>query len=349
MTKKSLLKQSLKLSGVALLAMCSSAHALSFSALSVDSGNIDLFTLKGSQHEYALDKTEGDMTYNYGQVNVGGPSIKGGVRFSLALLPSGSIGYGDYSLGYNRPTTNGDCGSLNFGFSIPSTNTSLYTFASCNKTSVTVGGGFSYTYSQNIPLGISIPMLDVSATVSATVGLGISATTGYGGLLRPGADDFMRLKGVPIPDYLNITVTPKVGAGVGAKVGFDGMIIQAGIKGSIDIVNANVPLSLEIGGKLYKRKKEFQGYVKFSTDLNLSSLGGSIGLYVTPAYIEALSFNLTLLKWSDIIYLNTHLFDVTYISPRFSYAHLFVNNQAKPCNMLLIEPVDMCELTAVSS
>lgn len=349
MEKIFLIKQALKLSGVALLAICSNAHALSFSALSVNSGNIDLFELEGSKHTYALDKTEGDMTYNYGQVNVGGPSVTGGVKFNLALLPSGSIGFGDYNLSYSRPTSNGDCGSLNFGFSIPSTNTSLYTFASCNKTSVTVGGGFSYTYTQNIPLGISIPMVDVSATVSATVGLEISATTGYGGLLRPNAKGFMHVKHVQFPDYLNVTVTPKVGAGVGAKLGFDAIILQAGVKGSISLVNAKLPLSLEVGGRLYKGKKEFKGYVKFSTDLNLSSLGGSIGLYVTPAYIEALSFNLTLLKWSDVIYLNTHLFDVTYISPRFSYAGLYVNNESKPCNMLLIEPVDMCELTMASS
>ena len=349
MMKNPLIKKALKLSSVALLAMCGNAHAYSFSALSYDSGNIELFDHGGSHNEYILDKTDGDMTYNYGQVNVGGPSVSGGVHFGLTLLPSGGLAFGDYSLNYSRPTSSGDCGSLNFGFSIPSTNTSLYTFASCNQSSVTVGGGFSYTYTQNIPLGISIPMVDVSLTVSATVGLGISATTGYGGLLRPDAEDFMHIQGVPIPDYLNVTLTPKVGAGVGAKLGFDIMMMQAGVSGSINIVTATVPLSLEVGGKLFKRKQEFQGYVKFSTDLNLASLGGKIGLYVTPFYIEMLSLNLTLLSWTDMLYINSHLFDVTYISPKFSYADLFVNNETKPCNMLLVESVDQCKLTTAAS
>jgi len=321
MTKNKIISNALKLSGIALFAASSSASA--FSLLSYDTGKVDLFSLEGSQHEYALDKTEGDMTYDYGTIIAGGPSVSGGVQFGFALLPTGSIGFGDFGLEYSRPSSADDCGSFKFKFSIPETGTGFYASAACDKKSVTIGGGFSYSYTQNVPLGMSIPLLDVSLTVTGTAGLGVSAKTGYGGKLRPDATDFMRIKGVPIPDYLNVTITPSVGVGVGAKLGFDGMVIQAGVKGSVNVLNVSVPIALETGGNLFKRKRLAQVYAGIDVDVDLSSLGGSIGLYVTPAYIEMLSFNLTLIKWSNPLWIDIDVFDAVYISPKFDVSDLF--------------------------
>jgi hypothetical protein len=326
MTKNKIISNALKLSGIALFAASSSASA--FSLLSYDTGKVDLFSLGGSQHEYVLDKTEGDMTYDYGTITAGGPSVSGGVQFGFALLPTGSIGFGNFGLDFNRPSSADDCGSFKFSFSIPEINSGFYASAACDKQSVTIAGGFSYTYTQNIPLGMAltggIPLLDVSLTVSGTAGLGISAKTGYGGKLRPDATDFMRIKGVPIPDYLNVTITPSVGVGVGAKLGFDAMmVVQAGIKGSVNVVNVSVPIALETGGNLFKRKREAQVYAGIDVDVDLSSLGGSIGLYVTPLYIEMLSFNLTLIKWSAPVWIDIDVFDAMYVSPKFDVSDLF--------------------------